>query len=309
MSKLQFVSITSSDKLLLPGLVYTPEQSTKQAAIWLHGMGDTGTFYSPPRINALGNSFTSKNIALLAFNNRGAHNAKTLRIDDESLPEDQRHYQGGTYFEKIADCVHDIDGAVAFLHKQGFSTLYLLGHSTGANKICAYHARAKHNPFSKYVLASPGDDSGEYYAQLGKKKFWQALERAKQLIANNKPLHTMPLASGMHPFSAQAAFDILDPDGAYNTFPYYEETTERIGHKPLFEEYRTFDRPTMVIFGEQDEFIITPGGAARARDILKKYLPTKIQADSAFKLIKGADHSFHDHESEFAEKVASWLAK
>ncbi|HVA11440.1 MAG TPA: alpha/beta hydrolase, partial [Candidatus Dormibacteraeota bacterium] len=161
MSKLQLVSITSSDKLLLPGLLYTPEQATKQAAIWLHGMGDTGTFYSPARINALGNGLTSKNIALLAFNNRGAHNAKTLRIDDESLPEDQQNYQGGTYYEKIADCVHDIDGAVAFLHKQGFSTLYLLGHSTGANKICAYHARAKHNPFTKYVLASAGDDSGD----------------------------------------------------------------------------------------------------------------------------------------------------
>jgi pimeloyl-ACP methyl ester carboxylesterase len=309
MSKLQLVSITSSDKLTMPGLLYTPKEATKKAAIWLHGMGDTGTFYSPPRINALGNSLTSKNIALLTFNNRGAHNAKTLRIDDESLPEDQRNYQGGTHFEKIADCVRDIDGAVAFLHKQGFSTLYLLGHSTGANKICAYHVRAKHNPFHKYVLAGPGDDSGQYYAELGNKKFWRAIEHAKQLIANNKPLHIMPLASGMHPFSAQSAFDILDPDGAYNTFPFYEETTERIGHKPLFEEYRTFDRPTMVVFGEQDEYATTAGGSAGACAILKKYLPTKIQADSAFELIKEADHSFHDHEAEFAEMVASWLAK
>jgi len=308
MNKLQFVSITSSDKLLLPGLLYTPKQATKKAAIWLHGMGDTGIFYSPPRINALGDSLTAKNIALLTFNNRGAHNSKSLRIDDESLPEDERHYQGGTYYEKIADCVHDIDGAVAFLRKQGFSTLYLLGHSTGANKICAYHARAKQNPFTKYVLASPGDDSGDYYANLGKKKFWQALKLAEQLIAKHKPLHTMPMYSGMYPFSAQAAFDILDPDGAYNTFPYYEESVERIGHKQLFKEYRTFDRPTMVIFGEKDEFVITDGGSAAAADMLKKYLPTATQASSIFKLVREADHSFHDHETEFAETVASWLA-
>jgi pimeloyl-ACP methyl ester carboxylesterase len=271
-------------------------------------MGDTGTFYSPPRINALGGSLTSKNIAMLAFNNRGAHNAKGLRINDESLPEDQQFYQGGTYYEKIADCVHDIDGAVAFLQDRGFSTLYLLGHSTGANKICAYHVRTKQNPFTKYVLASPGDDSGDYYATLGKQKFWQTIELAKKLINKKKPLHILPISSGMHPFSAQAALDIMDPDGAYNTFPYYEETIERIGRKQLFKEYRTLDKPTMVIFGEQDEFVTTKEGSAGACDILKKYLPTELRQSSAFNLIKGADHSFHDHETEFAETVASWLA-
>jgi pimeloyl-ACP methyl ester carboxylesterase len=271
-------------------------------------MGDNGIFYSPQRINALGNSLTAKNIALLAFNNRGAHDSKKLRIDDETLPEDKRDYQGGTYFEKIADCVQDIDGAVTFLQEQGFSTLYLLGHSTGANKICAYHARVKDNPFSKYVLAGPGDDSGLYYAEFGDKKFWAAIKQARQLIAENKPLHIMPLSSGMHPFSAQAAFDILDPDGAYNTFPYYEATTKRVGRKPLFEEYRTIDRPTLVAFGEQDEYTTTAGGSAGACTILKKHLPPNVRANSAFSLIKDTDHSFHGSEVVFAETVASWLA-
>jgi len=308
MSNLELVRLSSSDKLLLPGLLYTPEKPTKKAAIWLHGMGDSGVFYSPALPNAIGKSFTAKNIAVLAFNNRGAHNSKTLRIDDESLPEEEQRYQGGTYFEKIADCIKDIDGAVAFLREQGYSTFYLLGHSSGANKVCAYHAGAKANPFSKYVLVGPGDDSGSYYEELGKKKFWQTFDYARHLIAKGQSLHIMPQSSGMHPFSAQATADILDPDGDYNTFPYYEATTERVGHKPLFKEYRSIDRPTLVILGEQEEMMSTAGGPEGAVKILEKYLPSNVQNESAFELVDGGDHSFHGVENIFAERVASWLA-
>ncbi|MFI5270499.1 MAG: alpha/beta hydrolase [Candidatus Saccharimonadales bacterium] len=309
MSKLQLVSIRSKDKLILPGLLYSPPAPTKTVAVWLHGMGDNGMFYNPPRINALGKSLNEKNIAFFSFNNRGAHHNKVLRIDDSALPEKSQHYQAGTYFEKIADCVQDIDGALDFLYELGFSTFYLLGHSTGANKICTYHASSSNNPFSKYVLAAPSDDIGGYYDELGKDKFWRTLDRAKDLVNKGKSYKAMALSSGMHPFSAQAAVDIMDPDGAYNTFPYYEEKTKRIGTKPLFQEYSTFDKPTLVVFGEQDEYQGTAGNAEGACNILEKYLPETIQADSAFKLIKNTDHGFHGAEQEFAETIARWLTK
>jgi len=308
MSCVELINITTSDKLRLPGLLYSPLKPTKKVAIWLHGMGDSGIFYSPDWINTIGKSLTDRNIALLAFNNRGAHNIKTIKILDDSLPEDQQRYQGGTYFEKIADCVQDIDGALLFLKERGFSTFYLLGHSTGANKICAYHARAKDNPFSKYVLAGPADDSGLYYVELGKKKFQRALAYAKRMIKHDKTLHIMPKYTGMYPFSAQAAKDMIDPDGDYNTFPFYETTTERIGHKPLFKEYSKIDRPTLVILGDSDEYTGTAGGAAAALHLLKEYFPKKVLSSSAFKLIEEADHSFHGAEFIFAETVASWLA-
>ena len=126
--------------------LYRPDKQSKKAAVWLHGMGDNGAFYNPERINALAEALTKNNIALLAFNNRGAHDRKSLHIADDSLPEEDRRYQGGTHYELIEDCVKDIDGAAEFLAEQGFSELYLMGHSTGANKICAYHARAKQQP-------------------------------------------------------------------------------------------------------------------------------------------------------------------
>ncbi len=306
--KVELVSFVSTDQLKLPGLLYTPSKPTQKVAVWLHGMGDNGVFYSPDRVNALGRALTDNNIALLAFNNRGAHNSKSLRIVDDSLPDNERSYQGGTNYELIIDCVKDIDGAVAFLKQSDFSTFYLLGHSTGANKICAYHARATHNPFSKYVLAGACDDSGIFFVELGEKKFWQALQYAARFI-KTEPLRVMPVYTGMYPFSAQSAWDILNPDGAYNTFPFYEYTTERLGKKRLFDEYQKLNLPTLVIFGENDEYTFTAGGADKALEIFMKHTSNAGLKRTDFSLVPGTDHGFHGAEETFAERVADWLAR
>jgi pimeloyl-ACP methyl ester carboxylesterase len=306
--KLDLISFVATDKVRLPGLLYRPDKVTKKAAVWLHGMGDNGVFYNPTRINALGEALTKNGIALLAFNNRGAHNRKGLNIADETLPEEDRRYQGGTHYELIADCVKDIDGAADFLAEQGFPELYLMGHSTGANKICAYHVRAKKNVYKKYILAGPGDDAGLFFTELGEQRYWQALRYAAAKIDVGQPLHVMPKYTGMYPFSARSARDILDPDGAYNTFPYYEALHGRLGRKPLFEEYRRIDKPALVIIGEKDEFMSTAGGAEDALKLLMKHTSNAQLKQADFMTVTGADHGFHDHETEFAEKISDWLA-
>ncbi len=304
---LLLTSIISTDKLELPALLYEPDQETKKVAVWLHGMGDSGIFYNPARLNALGESLNKRGIALLAFNNRGAHNIKKIRILDETLPDEDQGYEGGTFYERITDCVKDIDGAVMYLKNQGYNDFYLIGHSTGANKICAYHSRAKNNVFSKYVLAGPGDDCGLFFNELGEDKFWSALKFAKQHLAND-PKKIMPENTGMYPFTVQAAEDILDPDGAYNTFPFYEETTKRLGSKPLFKEFQTLDKPTLIIFGQIDEYAYTAGDTKKALDIFRNYTDKSIINASAYVLVPDADHSFHGQEKAFADRVAQWLA-
>lgn len=304
---LSFVSILSSDKLELPGLLFTPVQKTKKAAIWLHGMGDSGVFYKPEEINTLAKAITDKSIAFLAFNNRGAHNRKSITIADETLPEEDRVFRGGTHFELLAECVWDINGAVSYLKEKGFSELYLIGHSTGANKICAYHAGVKSSPFKKYVLSGPGDDSGLFYSELGKKKFKLALLYADKAIKQGHPHKIMPKYTGMYPFSAQAAEDIMNPDGNYNTFPYFEAITKRLGTKPLFKEYQTIDKPLLVVFGDEDEYAYTAGGSRAALNLLMKYIDKSIISKCKFITIPGADHSFHGHQAEFAQTIANWL--
>ena len=299
---LEFIQLLSTDKLKLPGLIYTPDKPTKRAAIWLHGMGDNGMFYNPSRINALGEALTDRGITFLSFNNRGAHDKKILSIDGSD-----EQYEGGTHYELIRDCVHDIDGAVAYLRSKKYTELYLIGHSTGANKICVYDQKTAQTPFSKYVLAGPGDDVGGQYTALGESAFSATLALAKERAKSGNPYDVMPIDSGMHPFSAQSAYDIMNPNGDYNTFPFYEVATKRLGSKALFEAYRKIRTPTLVVFGENDEFAGTAGGVSDALIMLEDNTHESIIDDCGFLTIAGADHGFHGTYDRFATSVANWL--
>ena len=298
---LQFIQLLSTDKLKLPGLVHAPDKPTKRAAIWLHGMGDNGVFYNPDRINALGKALTDRGITLLSFNNRGAHDKKMLSIDGSDT-----QYIGGTHYERIRDCVYDIDGAVAYLKDKKYTELYLLGHSTGANKVCVYNQKTAQNPFSKYVLASPGDDVGGQYQEMGEIAFNKTLALAKDM-ATSDPLAVMPEDSGMYPFSAQSAYDMMNPNGNYNTFPFYEVATKRLGSKALFEAYRKIRIPTLVVFGENDEYAGSAGSVSDALIMLEDNTHESIVDDCGFLTIAGADHGFHGAYELFASSVASWL--
>lgn len=305
--KLELKSFVATDGVKLPSLLFTPDKPTNKVVVWLHGM-QTSIFYNSTWINAIGQKLTDKGTALLAFNNRGADNDKRLRLVAEDVSDEEGgRFQGGSLYELIADCVHDVDGAVAHLKDRGFNEFYLAGHSTGANKICVYDNLSKHNVFSKYVMAGPGDDVGIFFAELGSKKYWAALQQAAK-ITKDDPFKVMPKYSGMHPFSAQSAWDILNPDGNYNTFPYYEAKTQRLGSKELFKEYKAIKLPTLVIYGEEDEYAFTAGGAKDALDILMSQTSNQMLKVNDFMLIPFADHSFHDAETEFAERMAEWLA-
>jgi len=301
--KLDFVSLLSTDKLKLPGLLFTPDKPTKKAAIWLHGMGDNGMFYNPVRMNALGNALTEAGITFLSFNNRGAHDKKTLRYADKDMD-----YQGGTHYELIADCVKDIDGAVQYLKDKKYTEFNLIGHSTGANKVCVYNQKSTKNPFAKYVLAGPGDDTGLFFEELGEASFASTLAEAKEQVKSGKGEELVAPSSPMYPFSAQSAYDILNPDGDYNTFPFYEDTTKRLGGKPLFQEYRKIRVPTLVVYGDRDEYVQTAGTVSDALILFEDNTHESIIDDCGFLTIENADHGFHGAEKTFAAAVANWLS-
>ncbi|MDB5185306.1 MAG: hypothetical protein JWN38_1114 [Candidatus Saccharibacteria bacterium] len=308
MVRAEHIELTTTDGLLLPGLLYTPVKDTTRVAIWLHGMGDSGVFYTPRRITALAEALTARGIALLAFNNRGAHNAKRLRYADKTAPQAELGYQGGSFYERIEDCVADIDGAVAYLRGGGYNRFYLVGHSSGANKIAIYDWLTKQTPISKYVLASPGDDIGLWRQELGSRRYEGALVQSSELMAVGKPLRVMPKYSGMHPYSAQSTHELLDANGPYNNFPYYEATVGRLGTKPLFQEFAAIKTPLLVIVGDQDQYLATVGGAAQAIQLLKQHTNPAIAQQSSYQVVANADHSFHDAEDAFAGVVAKWLA-
>lgn|SRR3989338_839143 len=306
--RLEFKLFTSTDSLELPGILYAPENATDKVAIYLHGNGDGGVFYQTKLVNALGEELTKKNIAFLALNNRGARYKKKLIVAGSGAPGQEEKILGGAHYELIDDCVKDIDGVIDALSADGYKEFYLVGFSTGANKICVYDKKAKHNKVSKYVHAGPGDDSGLFFNEIGEKNFWLSIKYAKKYIRKGEPHKVMPKYSGMHPFSAQSAFDILSPDGPYNTFPYFEATQKRLGKKKLFEEYKKITKPMLVVFGEFDEYTYTGGGTRKTLDLLRSITNKTALPKSDFQIVPGTDHGFHGKEKELAKSVAYWLA-
>lgn len=141
------VQIKTEDGLTLPGLFYEAGGS-KKAAIFLHGNGSSSVFYSDDLKEEQAKALNEKGVSYLLFNNRGAHLIKKLNVEGKNREVERKRF--GMAYEKIKDCIKDIDGAISFLESRGYREFDLIGESTGANKICVYHYYKPNNKVSKY---------------------------------------------------------------------------------------------------------------------------------------------------------------
>ncbi|MFA6909201.1 MAG: DUF1749 domain-containing protein [Patescibacteria group bacterium] len=287
------LQIKTTDELTLPGMIYSAKRS-KRAAIFLHGNGSSSVFYKDDMRKTMAAAFNRAGVSLLLFNNRGAHFIKTLHVKD-------KRKRFGMAYEKIKECIIDIDAAISCLKKLGYAEFYLIGESTGANKICVYHFYKPKNPVSKNILIGGGDDTGIYYSMLGKKKFFRLLEESKKNIKRGKGEQMISELLPDEFFSYQGFYDIANPDGDYNVFPFYEKMRNvRLSRKPLFRHFRSINKPTLVVYGSQDQYAWNnvPG----IMDILKKLKP-----EFQYNMITGGDHSLSGHQRELGSIISAFL--
>ena len=290
----------TSDGLDLPGLLYEPDQRTDKVAILLHGNGSSSVFYSPSFGVTYAKHLNEKGIAYFPFNNRGAQIIKKL---NKTVNGETQRIRYGCAYELIKECIFDIDGAIEFLKTLGYKTFYLIGASTGANKICVYNFYKPENPVSKYVFIGGGDDSGFTYSQIGKEKFELILRKCQQKIKDGKGTDLTP-EEWMGFYSYQSVFDTLNPEGDYNIFPYYETLNNlKISTKELFREFKSIDRPTLVLYGENDEYCY--GKVPKIIDILKD--ETNNSDKFIYKILPDCDHGFYGKEDVLVKTIADWL--
>jgi len=292
------LTIITDDQLQLPGLLYTPDQETKRVAIFLHGMGSTSVFYKHEQHTRRAETLTKYEIAYCAFNNRGAHYIKKLkRTDDES-------FMYGMAFETIREAVTDIQSAIAELSRLGYEEFYLIGHSTGANKICVYDYYTQENPVSGCILWAGGDDTGMFYEQMGEHQFYTMLDMCRREIEADRGSDYVPLDLMPYPYSYRSLYDIMNPDGDYNTFPFFAALNEyQLGSKPMFREWHQVNVPSMVIYGENDEFF--NGQVTKCIDTLKSYASPNVT--HTYTTIPGADHSFSHHQDTLNTECARFI--
>lgn len=294
------VKFETVDGLKLPGLLYRSGRSTR-AAIYLHGNGSSSVFYDADEVNALAEALNGAGIAFFPFNNRGAHYIKTFKVERNGTP---KRIKMGTTYELIKDCVKDIDAAIGFLQRQGFREFILIGISTGANKICVYNHYRPDNPVGEYVLLSGGDDTGLYYQMMGEKKFRAALAKSKSETAAGRGERMVPKYLVDYPFSYQALWDTINPDGDYNVFPYNEAmNTVHLSTKPLFHMMGEIAKPSLVMYGELDEYCY--GDVPRCVETLKAHMTGK--SNISYRILPGADHGFNGYEAALAQEITNWI--
>lgn len=291
------VQIKTEDGLTLPGTLFEAKGS-KKAAIHLHGNGSSSVFYTrnlrPEQVEAL----NQKGISFLLFNNRGAGYVRKLDVEKNGEVERKRF---GMAYELIKDCIKDIDAAINLLEKQGYKEFYLIGESTGANKICVYHYYKPKNKVSKYVMIGGGDDAGIYYDLLGKENFFKLLKKAKDKVRKGEGEEIICEILPDNIFSYQGFYDIANPDGDYNNFPFLEATENlNLSKKPLFRHFKSISKPTLVIYGEKDEYAWE--NAPEKMELLKKEKP-----EFDYQVIKDGDHALSGHQKETANLIAKWL--
>lgn len=243
--------------------------------ILAHGMG--GDFYHSVLKKTLMARAAQAGCDLLSFNNRGS--AEGVRT------------------ERFADCLADLDAAVAFGRRQGYRRFVLAGHSTGCQKIAYYQAKRKNPAVEALIHLAPGDDYGilQRDAKAADLKRLAAWCRRRIESGNGDD----PVPPGLNPpglcagFSARRFLSIADPAQPEAQLFQYE------GPMRLFSQLTL---PMLVLFGSREEYACLPMAAMEAK--LRAVTSSKV---FEFKLVKGGDHGFHGREEAAAGFVVDFI--
>lgn len=208
---------------------------------------------------------------------------------------------GGMAWERIRDCVFDIDGAARVLRARGYRELILVGHSTGANKIAVYDHYKPRNPFRRYVLLAGGDDTGLTYAQLGDRRFRAALGRAREKIRAGHGEELVPATISRAAMSWRAFYDMNNPDGDYNVFPFLEVLRGvRLSRRGRFRYIRAIRKPSLAVYGDGDEYC--HGDVSGCAAILTGVAGPNFEVA----ILSDANHGFTGREAELGALIAGW---
>ncbi|HSY52758.1 MAG TPA: alpha/beta hydrolase [Thermoanaerobaculia bacterium] len=282
----RLVRFEATEGVALAGLLYEPERTSRRVVIWLHGCG--GTFESR-RTNLLAEVLGKRGISFFPFNNRGSGVVRRAGND-----------LGGAAFERIRDCVADIDGAIRDLWRRGYRDITLAGHSTGANKIAVYDHYKPRNRVKRYVLIAGGDDTGLLYAQLGARRFRALLTKAKAMRRSDEiaPRSVSPML-----MSWRALYDVANPNGDYNVFPFLEVMNGiRLSRRPLFRYIRAIRKPSLYLYGDRDEFCF--GDVPGCMAILARHVNDRAE----IVIMRDTGHGFEGGEGELGGLIADLVA-
>jgi alpha-beta hydrolase superfamily lysophospholipase len=258
-----------------------PRRRRGAAFIWVHGLGSVFSS-GQPLIHELSTQLNAAGIGYFKFNNRGhdvvARRGKLL---------------AGAAYERFGQSVEDIRTMIAFARARGYSRVILAGHSTGANKVLHYAARARDRRVSHLILLGPISDVAAEAKRIGERDLHRRVAAAER-IARRDPQALVPREWGF--WSARRYLSLFRPGGDEDVFPYY-----RPGAR--WTALRSVRVPVAAIVGSRDEYL-----DRRPQELLEAFRRNASRARSFTGIVvPGARHGFQNRERELADLIVRWI--
>lgn len=277
--------IKTRDGITLDGIYVPPKRKGETALIWIHGL--SSRFSSGQElIKELSLRCQKSGIGYFKFNTRG-HDA--VNHDGHG----NKKLQGGG-FEKFEECVLDIHAMAGLAKALGYHNIFLVGHSTGANKALYYLYRTKTPRIKGLMLIGPISDIVAMKKLIGEKRLNQELRIAKLLKKQGRG-NIMPLSSNR--LNTAERFTSLYRTGeSEDVFPYHNQLAK-------WKELQSIRTPMAVIVGSSDKHLDRP--AKKLIDIFREKA-IKTKSFSGF-VITGANHGFTKKEKGLARTIMNWI--
>lgn len=289
------LDVMASDGTKMKALLYG--NKGKHIVIHVHGMA--GNFYENTFIEPIALKCEENDIDFLCFNNRGHDYIADCEKKSENGVE---YFSAGAAYENFVECVYDIEGVVHWALENGYESIVLQGHSSGANKIVYAYNKMKLSLEEKekirgVILISPCDDIGIYEEEIDSEKRHESMKMAEEKIANKNEMELMPIGTFFdYLLAAKTFFENFKDGSPLDMFPYRKGSL--IGC-----DLKNIQTPMLLLFGDDGDFVLQD-----MEEISKMYSEV-LGNGFELRVVHGANHGYKDCEAQLAGTIADWIGK
>lgn len=289
---MQIVHLKSSDGLQLSGL-YSKAENSEKIIIHIHGMA--GSVISNEFYLEMHNEYPKLGYSFLCSEHRGTGCITQYNNDISTLNQ-------GNAFEIFEECIFDIQGMIDWANSQGYTKIYLSGHSYGCSKIIYYLNQVLANHIAGIILLSPPDMYNYKNFEPEYKWYIENKEMITKMIAQGKgeDIIKVSFMPDYQIYMSANAYTSTCDSLNNNIFHYAQANLES-------EMLRCITIPVIVFGGTKDDAmtVTTNGNAQIAIDYLDSNLTNSTKYKSI--LLQGADHSFDDFGQEIVTSVIDFI--
>ncbi len=286
----RYVRIVTPKKYVLDGLWFGSKRP-RTALVFVHGLGANAFAHHDYLV-----PLADRDTAVLFFSNRGHDGIAGIKKIKPSAKKGYVWERAGVAHEVFTECVDDLQGTVDLVRKRGARRIFLVGHSTGCQKIAYYLAqRGKRQLVSGAVFLCPISDYASATHEDERKRK-RAERAARKLIRDKQPHELLPAYLWRGPIDAQRFLSLYTPNSKEEIFTYAQP-------RKIPRVLRKLKSPLLVVFAGDDEY------RDRPTEEIAAWFRANLQSPRAdIQILSGASHSFTGKEATVARAIRTWIA-